>query len=108
MEKPHQIGLIHLREDLPEGGVHLLSHPGPLIPLFLSYPDLMTLLFLSHPGSLVLMTLGQPFPYKEQLPLRLSLCLGNCLQLPQGMAEAECFLGLPACVSIGVGGGSKD
>ena len=70
---PHQIGLTHLREDLPEGGVHLLSHPGPL-----------TLLSLNHPELLVLIILGQPFQFEGQPPFKLSLGLGSFLQLPQG------------------------
>ena len=49
-EKPHWIGLTHLRKDLPKGCVHLLSYPGPLV-----------LMFLNHPELLVLTILGQPF-----------------------------------------------
>ena len=46
-KKPHWISLTNLGEDLHECGVHLLSHPGPL----------------------VLMIPGIPFPSEEQLPL---------------------------------------
>ena len=49
-------GLAHLKEDLPEGGVHLLNHPGPLV-----------LLSLNHPESLVLIILGHPFQFKASL-----------------------------------------
>ena len=48
-KEPHPISLTHLRQDLPKGGVHLLSHPGALV--FLS---------LNHPESLVLIPLARP------------------------------------------------
>ena len=67
-KKPHWIGLTHLREDFTEVGIHLLSHPGPLV-----------LLSLSHPESLVLIILGQPFQFEGQPPFKLSLGLGNFL-----------------------------
>ena len=53
-------------EDLPEGGVHLLSHAG-----------LLVLLFLNHPELLVLIILGQPFQFEGQLLFKLSLGLGS-------------------------------
>ena len=65
-KKPHWIGLTHLREDLPEGGVYLLRYPG-----------LLVLLFLNHPWSLVLIILGQPFQFEGQPPFKLSLGLGS-------------------------------
>ena len=85
-KKPHWISLTHLGEDLLECGVHLLSHPGPL----------------------VLMIPGQPFLFKGQLPPQLSLSHSTHLQLPQGHVEAECLLGLWAYISMGVEEGSRD
>ena len=55
-EKPYQLSLTPLGEDLPKCGVPLLTKPG-----------LLVLLFLGHPGTLVLF-LGQFFPFEEQLP----------------------------------------
>ena len=52
----------------PKGSVHLLSHPGPLV-----------LLFLNHPESDVLIILGQLFQFKDQPPLKLRPGLGSLL-----------------------------
>ena len=71
-EKPYQIRLTHLGEDIPECDVLLLSHPGTHV-----------FLLLGHNGPLVLLFRGQFFPFKEQLPLKLRLGLGEHLQLPQ-------------------------
>ena len=78
--------MTHLGEHPPECGVPLLSHP----------------------GLLVLLILGQLFPFEEQLSLKLRLGLDDHFQLPQGHAEAKCFLGLPALILVGVGEGSWD
>ena len=52
-KKPHWIGLTHLRRDLPEGGVHLLSQAGLLVLLSLNHPELLVLMyFLANPTSL--------------------------------------------------------
>ena len=67
-KKPHKISLTHLGKDLPECGVHLLNHPGPLV-----------LLFLNHPELLVFIILGQLFQLKGQLQFKLSLDLGGFL-----------------------------
>ena len=67
-KKPHQISPTDLREDHPEGGVHLLIHPSPLV-----------LLFLNHPESLVLIILGQHFHFKDHPLFKLSLGLGGLL-----------------------------
>ena len=56
-KKPHWDGLTHLREDLLEGGVHLLGHP----------------------ELLVLIILGQPFQFEGQSQFKLIFGLGNFL-----------------------------
>ena len=60
-KKCHWISQTHLRQDIPEGGVHLLSNSSPLV-----------LLFLNHSELLVLIILGQPFQFEGQPPFKLS------------------------------------
>ena len=49
----------------PDGGVHLLSHLGPLV-----------LLFLNHPESLVLIILGQPIQFEGPASVQAEPWLG--------------------------------
>ena len=70
---------------LPEGSVHLLNSPSPLVLFFLSHPGPMVLFFLSHSIPLILMTLGQPFQFEVQFPFKLNLGLDNhACKLHQG------------------------
>ena len=78
-KKPHQISLPHLREDLPEGGIHLLSHPGPLVLLSPKHLELLVLISLGQTFPLDLIIFGQPFQFKGQPLFKLSFGLGDFL-----------------------------
>ena len=92
-EQPHWVCWAHLREDLPECGGKLLSHPGPLV--LMSVGQLFLPLgghglnLADLPGNQLIFPHILLMLFVEQFSLRLGLHLIYHLQLPQSHTEVE-------------------